>query len=52
MTTERFPEGQVVVELDNGFQVSFDTEEDTTTYVENLISAAQEYLEWRRGERL
>jgi len=38
----------VEVRLDNGFYVSFDVDNDTTEYVENLISAAEEYLEWRK----
>ena len=48
MTTERFPEEQVVVELDNGFQASYDLREDTSSYIQNLIAASQEYLDWRK----
>lgn len=42
----------VAVQVENGFYVSFDVWSDTSEYVENLISAAQEYLKWRKAEGL
>lgn len=42
----------VQVELDNGFHASYDVDEDTTEYIENLIAASQEYLAWRKAEGL